>query len=230
MNSGRSAGFVEAKRGETPGAYDQGKVHSDMGTLYLSGLPIPIAVSARHAHLSQATIERLFGPRYALTPRSELSQTGQFSAKEAVSLIGPRGRIDDVRVIGPSRIRDQIEISRSDEFLLGVDAPMRLSGDLENSPGIIVEGPQGRVELTKGVIVALRHIHMSPADAVLFGVEDHEKVAVRVDSRERDLIFEDVIVRIDPSFRLQLHLDTDEANAAGIDQRTTAMLILNRDR
>lgn len=198
-----------------------------MGTLCLRGLPIPIAVSARHVHLSQASIECLFGPRYALTPRSELSQTGQFSAKETVSLIGPRGRIDDVRVIGPSRIRDQIEISRSDEFLLGVDAPMRLSGDLENSAGVIVEGPQGRIELTKGVIVALRHIHMSPADAVLFGVEDREKVAVRIDSRGRDLIFEDVIVRIDPSFRLQLHLDTDEANAAGIDERATAMLILS---
>lgn len=201
-----------------------------MGKLCPSGLSIPIAVSARHAHLSQASIDRLFGPCHVLTPRSELVQTGQFAAKETVSLVGPRGRIDDVRLIGPPRASDQIEISRSDEFLLGIDAPRRLSGDLENSAGIVVEGPQGRVELTKGVIVALRHIHMSPADAALFGVEDGDEVAVRIDSRDRDLIFEDVIVRIDPSFRLQLHLDTDEANAAGVDEHTAATLILNRER
>lgn len=189
------------------------------------GLQIPIAVSARHAHLSKASIERLFGPAYALTPRGVLSQTGQFSAEETVSLIGPRGRIDGVRLIGPPRAQDQVEIARSDEFVLGVDAPVRLSGDLANSSGVIVEGPRGRIELTRGVIVALRHIHMSPAEAELFGVKDRERVAVRIDSRERDVIFEDVIVRIDPSFRLQLHLDTDEANAAGIDEHTRAKLL-----
>lgn len=190
--------------------------------------PIPIAVSARHAHLSRASIERLFGPGYALRPRRDLAQTGQFAAEETISLIGPRGRIDGVRLIGPARAKDQVEISRSDELLLGIDAPMRLSGDLADSAGVIVEGPRGRVELVRGVIVALRHIHMSPANAALFGVKDGEKVAVRVDSRGRDVIFEDVIIRIDPAFRLQLHLDTDEANAAGVDERTTAQLLLMR--
>lgn len=194
----------------------------------MAELHIPIAVSARHVHLSQASIDRLFGARHALTPRGELSQTGQFAAKETVSLIGPSGRIDGVRLIGPPRAQDQVEISRSDEFQLGIDAPVRLSGDLADSAGVIVEGPCGWVALTKGVIVALRHIHMSPADAVLFGVKEHEKVAVRIDSRDRDLIFEDVIVRIDPSFRLQLHLDTDEANAAGVDACTMAQLLVRQ--
>jgi propanediol utilization protein len=190
------------------------------------GLPIPIAVSARHAHLSQASLDRLFGPGHVLTPHGKLAQTGQFSAAETVSLIGPRGRIDHVRLIGPARARDQVEISRSDAFTLGIDAPIRLSGDLTDSAGVAIEGPCGRIELEKGVIVALRHIHMSPTDAVLFGVENGDKVAVRIDSRDRDVVFEDVTVRIDPSFRLQLHLDTDEANAAGVDERTTAKLLL----
>lgn len=194
----------------------------------VAGLPIPIAVSARHVHLSRTSVERLFGPSYVLTPRSNLTQTGQFAAAETISLIGPRGRIDHVRLIGLARAQDQVEISCSDEFLLGIDAPMRLSGDLEDSAGVVVEGPRGRIELERGVIVALRHIHMSPADAVLFGVEDREKVAVRIDSRGRDVVFEDVTVRVDPSYRLQLHLDTDEANAAGVDERTTAELLLKR--
>jgi len=180
---------------------------------------------ARHAHLSQVSIDRLFGSGHALTPHGDLAQTRQFAAEETVSLIGPRGRIDGVRLIGPPRAEDQVEISRSDEFVLGVEAPVRLSGDLAASAGVVVEGPRGRVALTKGVIVPLRHIHMSPADAAQFGVDDREKVAVRIDSRHRDLIFEDVVVRIHPSFRLQLHLDTDEANAAGVDSSTTARIV-----
>lgn len=200
----------------------------NMETSTSNGVPIPIAVSARHAHLSQASIDRLFGPDYELSPRGELSQTGQFPAHETVSLIGPRGRIDNVRLIGPPREQDQIEISRSDEFALGIEAPVRMSGDLAGSAGVTVEGPRGRVELTRGVIVALRHIHMSPADAARLGLEDCQKVAVRVDSHNRDVVFEDVIVRVDPSFRLELHLDTDEANAAGVDESTTATLILGR--
>ncbi len=190
-----------------------------------SGSAIPIAISARHAHLSPASIERLFGANYSLTPRGDLSQTGQFAAIERVTLIGPKGRLEGVRLIGPPREQDQIEISRSDEFTLGIDAPIRLSGDLTNSGGVIVEGPRGRMELANGVIVALRHIHMSPADAAAFGVKDRDKVAVRIDSRERDVIYEDVIVRVEPSFRLELHLDTDEANAAGVEAGTTAQLL-----
>jgi acetate kinase len=186
---------------------------------------IPVAVSARHAHLSQPTIDRLFGPGYRLHERAPLSQKGQFSAQETVSLIGPRGRLDAVRIMGPPRDRDQIEISRTDEFTLGVDAPVRLSGDLSNTPGITVEGPAGRVTLRAGLISSRRHIHMSPQDAERFGVHDHDTVRVRVDSEGRDLTFGDVAVRVSPNFVLEMHLDTDEANAAGIERGDLGELI-----
>lgn len=187
---------------------------------------IPIAVSARHAHLSQQTIEKLFGRGYQLTAHRMLAQTGQYSAQETVSLIGPRGRIDRVRLMGPPRAEDQIEISRSDEFTLGVDAPVRMSGDLGNTPGVTLEGPNGRCTLTHGVICARRHIHMNTSDAARLGVEDHESVAVRIDSEGRDLVFDDVTVRVDPSYRLELHLDTDEANAAGLKSGDLGELML----
>jgi len=177
---------------------------------------IPIAVSARHAHLSQATLDTLFGAGFTLQPKTALSQQGQFAAQETVRLIGPRGSLEHVRLMGPPRARDQVEISRSDEFVLGVDAPVRISGDLANSPGIIIEGPRGRVTLSAGVICARRHIHMSVEDARRLGVSDCDSVAVRIDSAGRDLAFGDVMVRVSPAFRLELHLDTDEANAAGV--------------
>jgi acetate kinase len=179
---------------------------------------VPIAISARHAHLTTATIERLFGAGHQLTPRVELSQHGQFAAREVITLIGPRGRIENVRVMGPPRKADQVEISRSDEFTLGIDAPVRISGDLANTPGITLEGPRGRVTIERGVVCARRHIHMSSADAARLGIADHANVAVRVDSDGRDLTFNDVMVRVSPDFSLELHLDTDEANAAGIER------------
>jgi len=188
---------------------------------------IPIAVSARHAHLCQATIERLFGAGYALQPRSALSQTGQFAAQESVTLIGPHGQLEQVRVLGPPRRRDQIEISRSDEFVLGVHAPVHISGDLENTPGITLAGPRGRVTLSSGLIAARRHIHMNAADAARLGVRDGDTVAVTVDSDGRDLTFSDVTVRVDPSFTLELHLDTDEANAAGVTSGDHAELVVS---
>jgi acetate kinase len=177
---------------------------------------IPIAVSARHAHLSMATIEKLFGPGYRLRPKSALSQTGQFAAEETIRLLGPRGDIAQVRVMGPPRERDQVEISRSDEFTLGIDAPVRISGDLANTPGVTLEGPHGRTTMENGVICARRHIHMNPLDAQAFGVADCETVSVRIDSNGRDLTFNDVSVRVAPQFTLELHLDTDEANAAEV--------------
>ena len=177
---------------------------------------IPVAVSARHAHLSQSTIERLFGKGYTLTARSELSQTGQFAAREMVTLIGPRGRLERVRLMGPPRECDQIEISRSDAFVLGIDVPLRLSGDLRGTPGILVEGPQGRIALTTGVIEAQRHIHMGPADAQRLGVSHGSIVRAKLGGAGRSLVFDDIVVRVSPNFRLELHLDTDEANAAGV--------------
>ena len=186
---------------------------------------IPVAVSARHAHLTQATIDQLFGPGYQLRSRTALSQPGQFSAEEAVSLIGPRGRIDKVRLMGPPRAEDQVEISRTDEFCLGLDAPVRVSGDVANTPGITIEGPKGRVTIPHGVITARRHIHMNPQDAERLGLRDHDTVSVKVDSDGRDLTFSDVAVRVSPKFELEMHLDTDEANAAGIHQGDTGELV-----
>ena len=181
-------------------------------------LRIPVAVSARHAHLSQATVERLFGEGYQLQVRAPLSQTGQYAAQETVTLIGPRGKLAGVRLMGPPRGHDQIEISRTDEFVLGVDAPVRISGDLNNTPGITLEGPKGTMTIPNGLITARRHIHMSPSDAERFGVQDHDTVEVRIDSQGRDLTFGDVTVRVSPDFTLEMHLDTDEANAAGIER------------
>lgn len=191
---------------------------------------IPVAVSARHIHLRQETVEKLFGDGYELTPRNELSQPGQFAAAETVRVIGPKDSIDDVRILGPNRNVDQLEIARTDEFTLGVDAPVRASGDIENTPGIILEGPEGRVELERGVICALRHIHMTPEDADYFGVEDRDVVEVAVEGEERDLVFGDVLVRVSPNYRLEMHIDTDEANAANLGQGAEGTLISTSGR
>jgi acetate kinase len=180
------------------------------------GKRIPVAVSARHAHLTVPTIEALFGPGYQLTKRMDLSQHGQYAANETIALIGPRGRIDKVRVMGPPRKEDQIEISRTDEFVLGIDAPIRLSGDLANTPGVTLEGPHGQLTISRGVICAQRHIHMNPSDAKRLGVTDRDSVDVRIDSEGRDLTFSDVIVRVSPDFELEMHVDTDEGNAAEV--------------
>jgi acetate kinase len=190
-----------------------------------ASLRVPIAISARHAHLCQATIDQLFGAGYQLRPKDPLSQTGQYSAKETVRLIGPRGSIDHVRLMGPPRAHDQVEISRSDEFMLGIDAPVRISGDIDNTPGVTLEGPLDQLTLTSGVICARRHIHMSPHDAGRLGVVDCETVSVRIDSQGRDLTFNVVSVRVAPQFTLELHLDTDEANAAEVKSGDTALLI-----
>lgn len=186
---------------------------------------LPIAVSARHAHLTRATIDKLFGAGYHLQPKAALSQPGQFSARETVRLIGPRGSLEDVRLLGPPRAHDQVEISRSDEFALGLDAPVRTSGDLANTPGVTLEGPRGRATLTSGVICARRHIHMNPADAERLGIADCDSVSVRIDSAGRDLTFGDVSVRVAPEFTLELHLDTDEANAAQVKTGDLAELL-----
>jgi len=185
---------------------------------------IPIAISARHVHLTPASIEALFGRGHPLTVDHAISQPGQYAAGERVNLVGPRGRIDGVRVLGPPRRADQVEISRTDEFLLGIDAPVRESGDLRGTPGIRLEGPAGAVTLKQGVICALRHIHMSPADADAFGVADRDTVDVRVDSDGRSLVFGDVLVRVSPDFVLEMHVDTDEGNAAGLERRSEGVL------
>lgn len=186
---------------------------------------IPIAVSARHVHLTQATLDALFGAGHVLRVKRALSQPGQFAAEETVTLVGPRGRLEHVRVLGPPRASDQVELARSDEIALGVDAPLRVSGDLEGTPGLEIAGPAGSVRIGRGVVTQKRHIHMSPEEARRFGVRDHECVSVAVDSQGRDLVFADVVVRVAPDFRLELHLDTDEGNAAGVCEGATATLM-----
>ncbi len=184
-------------------------------TRILRSKPVPISVSAHHVHLSQYDFERLFGQGKTMTPRSDLSQPKQFACQETVNLIGPKGRVNRVRILGPSRKESQVEISRTEEFQLGIDAPVRESGDLAGTPGITIEGEIGRIELEKGVICAKRHIHMSPEDALGFGLRNRDVVRVGIRG-ERALIFGDVVIRIDPNFRLDMHIDTDEANAAEI--------------
>lgn len=177
---------------------------------------IPIAISARHVHLNRQTLALLFGPDAKLTEHKPLSQPGQFSCNEKVNLVGPKGRIDGVRILGPLRAQNQIEIARTDEFKLGVDAPVRDSGDVAHSAHITLEGPAGTVQLTEGLICARRHIHMHTDDAARFGVADNDVVEVAVDSEGRDLIFGDVLIRVSDKYALEMHLDTDEANAAEI--------------
>jgi len=178
-------------------------------------IPIPVEVSAHHIHLSRADVERLFGKDYRLTVDHELSQPGQFACKEKVNLIGPKGRIDNVRILGPERDKTQVEIAMTEEFKLGIQAPIRASGDIEGTPGITIEGPTGTITIDKGVILALRHVHMSIEDAMRFGIRDKDYVQVMIES-ERSITFEDVLVRVDKNFRLAMHIDTDEANASGI--------------
>jgi len=182
--------------------------------------PIPIEVSAHHVHLSQAHVEALFGPGHTLTPAAALSQPGQFAAQERVTLIGPRGRVERVRVLGPPRVQTQVEIAMTEQYKLGIAPPIRASGDLAHSPGITLEGPAGVVQLEQGVICALRHIHMTPEDALGLGLRDHDVVRVTV-AGDRELIFGDVLVRISPKYKLALHIDTDEANAANISTGMT---------
>jgi len=185
---------------------------------------IPIAVSGRHCHLTEATFKALFGKEATPTEYKPLSQPGQYACEERINLIGPRDRIDGVRLLGPLRSVDQIEISRTDEFKLGVDAPVRDSGKVEGSAPITIEGPAGTVQLKEGLICARRHIHMHSSDAAQFEVKDKDEVSIAVVGGERDLIFGDVLIRVKDSYALEMHIDTDEANAAELGRGATGSL------
>lgn len=178
-------------------------------------LTIPIGVSNRHIHLSISDIHVLFGENYELTPLRQLSQSGQFAAKEQVTLLGPKGLLQNVRVLGPARGETQVEISITDGFQLGIHPEIRLSGSIEGTPGLTLIGPKGCVTLQKGVIVAQRHVHMSPDNASKFGVNQGETLWLQT-LGERSVIFTDVVVRVDPNYQLDFHVDLDEGNAAGL--------------
>lgn len=177
--------------------------------------PVLIEVSAHHVHLTQEHVEALFGPGHELTRESDLSQPGQYACQEQVSIVGPKGRIERVRVLGPVRPETQVEIAMTEQFKLGIHPPVRESGDLRDTPGATLEGPAGSVNLPRGVICALRHVHMTPEDALRYGVRDKSTIRIRVPG-DRELIFGDVLVRVNPNYRLAMHVDTDEANAANL--------------
>ncbi|HYF81117.1 MAG TPA: phosphate propanoyltransferase [Symbiobacteriaceae bacterium] len=172
-------------------------------------------VSARHIHLSQAHVEALFGEGYQLTKLKDLMQPGQFACNETVAVIGPKGTFPKVRILGPARGDTQLEISATDARTIGVQPVVRMSGKVQGTPGFIIEGPKGRVTVEQGAIVAARHIHATPADAERFGVKDGQAVRVRK-TGDRAVVFENVVFRVSPNFALEMHLDTDEANAAFI--------------
>jgi propanediol utilization protein len=186
---------------------------------------IPVAVSERHVHLTQSVIEQLFCDKYRLHEHSRASQPTHFAAVETVTLIGPRGRIANVRVIGPARDDNQIEISQTDAQELGVGAPLRESGDVKDSPGILVEGPRARVLLDHGVIRTLHHIHLATDEADRHGLKDRDRIDVAKDGAPHTL-FCDVLVRVSSGCKTELHLDPDESDAAGL--RTGAYVAIKR--
>jgi len=190
----------------------------------VSGYSVPVGVSNRHIHLSQQDVETLFGKGYQLTKKKEL-MGGQFAANECCTIVGLKLRaIENVRVLGPVRKNTQVEISQTDARKLGINVPVRESGDIKGSAPIAIVGPKGAIYCEEGCIIAARHIHMSPADAKEAGVKDGDYVKVRVDN-ERGTTFEHVKIRVDESFTLEMHIDTDEANASEINQNDKVMIV-----
>ena len=186
---------------------------------------IPIETSARHIHISKEDFERLFGEGKELTFVKELSQPGQYLAAEKLAVIGPRGEFERVSILGPFRSKTQVEISVTDARKLGVPSVIRQSGDIAGSPGCILRAGENELQISEGVIVAKRHIHMRPVDALQYNVKDNENVFVITKSYERNLIYADVVVRVSNQFRLSMHVDTDEANAFAGDAEPYGVIV-----
>ena len=187
-------------------------------------IKIPIEVSARHIHLSQEDLENLFGKGYQLKKAKDLSQPSDFASEEVLDIKVGDKKISNVRIIGPIRPETQVEISKTDAIYLGVNPPIRLSGDLSDSCGIALIGPKEEVNLEKGLIIALRHIHCTKAEAENMGLKERDAVAVKIDS-ERPLVFHDVLIRIKDDYKLCMHIDTDEGNAAGINKIASGTIL-----
>ena len=184
-----------------------------------------VETSARHVHLSQQDLETLFGEGYQLTNKKDLSQPGQFACTERVDVVGAKKTLAGVTILGPVRGKSQVELSLTDARSIGVDAPIRESGDIAGSGACRLVGPKGEVALEEGVIAAKRHIHMTPADAEACGVKDKDVVSVRVESAGRSLVFGDTVVRVSPKFALAMHIDTDESNAGAVAPGTMGEVI-----
>lgn len=188
-------------------------------------MKIKIEVSARHVHLSQNDMEILFGKNYRLNISKNLSQPGQYACVERVNIIGDKAEIKNVAVLGPCREKTQVEISLTDAIKLGIRGVIRESGNLENTPGCVIQGPAGKVNLTQGVIVAKRHIHMTPKDAEPYNLNDGMICKIKIEEGCRKLILDDVVIRISDKFSLAMHVDTDEANAFGYTKNMFGELI-----
>ena len=193
-----------------------------------SNLYVPklvVSISARHIHLTDEHVEKLFGKGKKLTPEKDLYQDGFFAAAETVMIVGPRRRmIPNVRVLGPTRKASQVELAFTDTISLGIDAPVRHSGDIQGTPGCVLVGPAGAVELHEGVIRAARHVHINPRDSAYYGVKNGEFVSLKVKSPQCAVTFEDLLVRQDPNAKLEVHIDTDEGNACELDHATSIEL------
>lgn len=176
---------------------------------------VEIEASARHIHLDRPTIDALFGKGYELTPKKPLSQPGQYVSEERLNIVGPNGKLDNVAILGPARGDSQVELSLTDALTLGLKAPLRESGHLDNTPGVTLECNGKSVDISDGVIIAQRHVHMTPEDATLFGVKNGEIVQVKVDG-SRGLIFDNVVIRVSKNYSTRMHVDFDEANACGL--------------
>ncbi len=185
-----------------------------------------VSVSARHVHLTDEHVETLFGEGRTLTVVKELYQEGYFAAEETVMLVGPRRRmLPSVRVLGPTRPESQVELAFTDGISLGIDLPVRASGDIEGTPGCVLVGPKGVVELQQGVIRAERHVHMGPGDAEHYGVKDKDRMSLRVEADSCTTVFENLLVRVGRGIKLEVHVDTDEGNACDIDHARSVELL-----
>ena len=204
------------------------KVISEVQSEDNSGNEIPVGISNRHIHLNREDLETLFGKGYELTPIKDLSQPGQYACKETLTLVGPSMRaIEGVRVLGPLRKASQVEISVTDSFVLKVKPPVRESGKIEGSAPVTIIGPKGSVALKEGCIIATRHIHMSPDDAARFGVKDNDYIDVDAFSGTKKTRWFGVQVRVHKDFRLEMHVDTDDANAVGFKNGSTVTVVKN---
>lgn len=214
MQADKLAGIIAEIIAEQLQLYNKTALQKGQGTAHKPDKKsIPVGISNRHVHLSDKEFTELFGSGEKLTVFKDLSQPGQYASEQMVTLVGPKGVIEKVRVLGPTRKKTQVEISVSDCFKLGIQAPIRDSGDLDGSSSVTLVGPAGSVTLSEGCIIPARHIHMHPNNAEIFGLKDGDRVTVKV-SGPRGVMFYEVLVRVSKNYRLEMHIDIDEANAA----------------